>query len=36
MTNKMGTSPPEFQPSKTIRKTTVVGVCQFLHEIFTF
>lgn len=35
MTNKMGSSPPEFQPSETIRETTV-GLCQFLCEIFTF
>lgn len=35
MTNKMGSSPPEFQPSETIRETTI-GLCQFLCDIFTF
>jgi len=35
MTNKTGSSPLEFQPSETIRETTV-GLCQVLCEIFTF
>lgn len=35
MTNKTRSSPQEFEPSETIRETTV-GLCWLEGEIFTF